>query len=348
MLEQLLAAIERAEKEGSGGPVEGFLEQLDDGMLKALRGAIGKAPRAKREEIERVLVGLDGHAEAQRLFATIRQDLDNWVDELPEGPLELAEQALLKEVTGRSRDDLMLEFWTKNGFSPEDAQRSIESDRRNSKWVNTRNAMLPMQLQGQSRVREDGIRRACPAISRTARKLATVLPSLSIDRQRAVDTRDGLVCELLDAISEALRVGRPDAPSVGTSDGGRMTVLVRRPEDAFLWNGYDVGMEAGELADGVSTGGAIDANELVSCALKLQQVADQAEAELERLERERGRPSKAALDAAEALKRRGLTWAQIAGVLDAHGLHLDPHTANNIRKSVQARRRVKTKTPAKK
>jgi hypothetical protein len=63
------------------------------------------------------------------------------------------------------------------------------------------------------------------------------------------------------------------------------------------------------------------------------------------LQRDRGRPAKLALDAAEALRVYGCTWQQVAELLDRRGLHLDPHTPESIRKSVLARKR---QPPAKK
>jgi hypothetical protein len=367
-LQQQLRSLEEAsveEHKERRNDLARFVRDLSVAERATLRRSWWKLPWEQQERLQAAVVNALGGilGPAETLLRELREDQEAWVDSLPEPPHkpertfddwlrilqrdgwseDKAKEAAAK--LSRSADDLMRDHFMELGATPEEAEVALATRRKSEKWQAAMDAMRSALHAAGERAKDDKHRRLSPEIAVGAEQAARDLAALvaSPGGAAALIADDVSIPALLAAITRTILAGQPDAPSV--LDDEQMFIVVRRPEDERLWKWHDVVSEAGDLAEAVMQGASLDLERVARVAPELAAIAKEARGLAAELERERGRPPKAALDAAEALLGHGLTWPQIAVMLDRHGLHLDPHTPENIRKSVQARRRRRDDGP---
>jgi len=240
--------------------------------------------------------------------------------------------AELAQESGRDLDDVMRDDLIKSGMSPEAADALNADWRRNRKWLAASDAALPAKLLADRRTVEAALRKKCPNIARQAEAIATALAALAVrtapDRV-AAGLRDGGMGKLIAAISAAV----PESPTV-------FEIVQKGHPSAkgspYQW--YEAASAMDELVNAIAEGGTVDRALAAARAVKV--IADEARTWAEALNRGRGRPRKPSVDAAVALRANGLKPAQMAMVLDRHGLKLDGYTpAEAARQAAKTRRR---------
>jgi hypothetical protein len=237
---------------------------------------------------------------------------------------------------GRDLDDVMRDDLIKSGMSPENANAISADSRRNRKWIAASNAALPAKLLADQRSVEDAIRRGCRSIAKHADAIAAALAALAVETTpdcAAARLRDGAMGELISAISAAI----PRSPTVFE--------IVQRAHPGtrgspYQW--YDAASATDEMVDAIAEGGSPVRAPVAARAVKA--IADEARTWAEALNRGRGRPTKPGVDGAVALKAEGLKPAQIAMVLDRHGLKLDGYTPAEAARQAEKTRRRRTGT----
>jgi hypothetical protein len=233
---------------------------------------------------------------------------------------------------GRDLDDVMRDDLIKSGMSSEHADAISADWRRNRKWLAASNAALPAKLLADERSTEDALRNECRSIAKHADAIAAALAALSVatapDRS-AVELRDGAMGELISAITAAI----PRSPTVFGMVQRRHPAAKGSP---YQW--YEAASATDDLVNEIAEDGTLDRTPAVARAVKT--IADEARTWAQALNRRRGRPTKPGVDGAVALKAKGLKPAQIAMVLDRHGLELDGYTpAEAVRQAEKTRRR---------
>jgi hypothetical protein len=240
--------------------------------------------------------------------------------------------AELAQESGRHLDDVMRDDLIKSGMSPEAADALNADWRRNRKWLAASDAALPAKLLADRRTVEAALRKECPNIARHANAIATALAALAVQTapdRVAAGLRDGTMGKLIAAISAAI----PQSPTVFE--------LVQKGHPSakgspYQW--YEAASATDELVNSIAEGGTPD--RAVVAAREVKVIADEARTWADALSRGRGRPRKPSVDAAVALKAKGLKPAQMAMVLDRHGLKLDGNIpAEAARQAAKTRRR---------
>lgn len=233
---------------------------------------------------------------------------------------------------GRDLDDVIRDDFIKSGMSSEDANAISAKLRRDRKWLAASNAALPAKVVADKRAVEDALRRECQTIAKHADAIAATLAALIVETtpdRSAAGLRDGAMNELTSAISAAI----PQSPTVFEMVQRQYPMAKGSP---YQW--YDAASATDELVDAIAKGGALDRAHVAAQAVK--RIADEARTWAEVLNRGRGRPTKPGADGAVALKAHGLKPAQMAMVLDWHGLRLDGYTpAEAARQAAKTRRR---------
>jgi hypothetical protein len=364
-VDRLASASAKQERDNRREDLATFVEGMSSRERKRVRSVWWKSPFNVHEALGRALAReLNGSfGPAATLLGEIVEDRKARLASLPDPPPDGGERTAeewtaifmrdgwpedkAKEAAAtlsRTAEELTRDFYIANGVPPEVAESMTAEARRNRNWSAAADAVTPTVLTQQERERTDGLRNACPAIAKAADVVARGLAALVLAPSRAVELRDETLTGLFLAIDAAIFAGQPDAPVVNLTNT-RMRLTIRRPKDAFIWSWHDNAMSAGEVADAIANGEPPHANQIAEIARSVANIAKEARAHSVELERTRGRPQKAALDAAEVLTAQGLSWSQIAWVLHARKLWVEPHTAENIRKSVLRRRRRRATAP---
>lgn len=240
--------------------------------------------------------------------------------------------AQLSKEMGRDLDEVMRDDLIKSGISSEGADALNAEWRRNRKWLAASDAALPAKLLSDRRAVEAALRKKCPSIARHADAVAMALVALAVrtspDRA-AARLRDGMMGKLIAAISAAL----PNSPTVfGIVQKGYPSAT----GSPYQW--YEAASTTDELVNEIAEGGT--PARALEAARSTQVIAGEARTWAEALIRGRGRPQKPSVDAAVALLAYGLKPAQMAMVLDRHGLKLDGYTpAEAARQAAKTRRR---------
>jgi hypothetical protein len=361
----LTSSATEAEQDDRCADLATFVEGLSSLERNRIRSAWWKSPFHVHEALGRTLASeLDGSfGPAATLLREIHEDRKARMDSLPDPPTDGSQRTAeewtaifrrdgwpedkAKEAAAalsRTAEELTRDFYIANGASPEAADVLAAEFRRNRNWSAAADAVTLAALAQQERQRADGLRTACPEIAKAADVVAGEMAALLLDPSGAAMLRDETLTKLFVAIDQAIFAGHPDARTVNFQ-GTPMRLTVNRPKDAFIWRWHDIAFSAGEVADAIANGELPRADQLAEAARSVAKIAKEARAHRAELDRTRGRPQKAALDAAELLKAHGLNWSQVAWVLHARKLWVDPHTAENIRKSVQRRRQRRGARP---
>ncbi len=246
----------------------------------------------------------------------------------------------------RTIDDLVEDFHRSIGLPPEMAQEMTAASRRERKWLAAQDATRAGEFEDAARRRDGELRIQLPVIAKAAEFAAREVATLVVSPGRAMEVRDGAVSDLLRSTGRALLAGHPKGDKAPLGGLRPLRAMVNPAEEADLSRWDEAAMAAGELANAMAEGRTSIPDDIAKAAKAVAAIAPEARALSARKELERGRPAKAALDAAEVLRQQGVGWSEIAKVLDRRGLRLEPHTPENIRKSVLARRRRRGKTPA--
>jgi hypothetical protein len=187
--------------------------------------------------------------------------------------------------------------------------------RRQGKWIAVCNAVEPAESATRTQARDQELRSVAPQIAKLSEQAAPDLLGLLVTPGNAAAVKDQVLLPLFRVLDDARLV----ADSVSRA----------------CW-----------LADCIARGEPPADDEIALAARGLAAVAKEARALVKKLARDRGQPPKLALDVAEALKRKihNLAYSQIARILDVKGF--GSYTAENLRKSMLARRRRREVPPA--
>ncbi len=278
---------------------------------------------------------------AAHLVRGLDEDRGAWLDSLPAPPpivdpkqteewrtriirsMGLPEDRVREIVAEAepSDEDLMRDDLRAMGGPPEAVEEALADYRRQGKWAAASDAVVPAEMAAKAQERDKEMRTLAPQIARQAEGAVRALTTMGAAPQEAAAIRDGVFTTLASTVNKALLAGAPSR-----------------------WG--DAVFQARQFVNTVAKCVPSDVARLAQAARDIAALGAEAGVLATKLARGRGRPSKPALDGAGALKGQGLTWSQTAVVLDEKGLNLEPHTPENIRKSVLARRRKRT--PAKK
>lgn len=314
-----------------------FLRGLTDSGKERICRCWLKLSRVRQDELLGTLNALGGVlGPAVNLMHAIRDAQDAWVDALPSPPPAIDPQqteecrAILVRSSGLPEDkvreilaepvpsdeDMVRHGLLAMGVQPAEVDQSMVVWRRQGKLAAVNDVAEPAAQAARAKERDDEMRKVVPRIAELSKQAARDVSALCVAPQEAQTMLEGILASLLGAVNESGVVGAP-----------------------ARWS--EIVTDAVNVVGAMAEGKIQDANWLLKAARNLASMAKEAEDLAAKLKRKRGRPSKPALNAAAALKAQGLTWSQTAMVLDENELNLKSHSAETVRKSVQARRSVK-------
>ncbi len=296
-----------------------------------------KTVKKCQDDLREVFSWLDGaYGPAARLMEGIYQDSLAFEDSLPTPPPVLDPKAIeewtvsllrsqglpeekAREIAAEPKPSeeewLRGELLAMGGCTQEQVEDAVAQWLRQGKWIAVCDVVEPGESATRTQERDQKLRTVAPQIAKLAAKAAQDLLGLLVPSGNAAAVRDQVLLPLFRTLEEARLV----------ADGV--------PRAAWV-------------ADCIARGEPPPDDEITLAARGLAAVAKEARALGEKLARDRGQPPKLALDVAEALKRKipNLTYSQIAKILDVKGF--GSYTAENLRKSMLARRRLRGVPPA--